>query len=76
MHKKSYISTCCNLGDICPGCGRAFVCGMEGENGCWCAGLPPAILPPVRGVGCFCPECLRKRIDRLPVRCDGSGEAG
>ncbi|MGB5080173.1 MAG: cysteine-rich CWC family protein [Burkholderiales bacterium] len=46
----------------CPGCGAAFDCGVrDGMGSCWCAGYP-GLSGPERGVGCYCPGCLRERI--------------
>ncbi len=48
---------------MCPGCGRAFACGMmAGEPRCWCAELPPLKALPDAGKACYCPECLEKML--------------
>ena len=50
-------------GNICPVCGRRFVCGMAaGAQVCWCAQLPALPGPPDPALGCLCPDCLRERL--------------
>jgi hypothetical protein len=48
----------------CPDCGAAFSCGADkGRDGdpCWCASQPPLASPqPDRG--CYCPQCLARRL--------------
>jgi hypothetical protein len=48
----------------CARCGAPFVCGRDGPEACWCAGLPP--LDPARydaGAGCLCEACLRMLVN-------------
>jgi hypothetical protein len=63
-----------NPGEICPGCGRGFRCGMKaGCEPCWCAALPPLPGVPVGGAaGCYCRECLTRMLEAAA----GSGQAG
>lgn len=51
--------------NICPACGAVFTCGMNaGLAECWCASLPPVLAVPEAHVGqCYCPACLRQRIE-------------
>lgn len=57
------MSNSCEPSSVCPGCGRAFACGMmAGEPRCWCAELPPLKALPDAGKACYCPECLEKML--------------
>jgi hypothetical protein len=43
----------------CPGCGKAFECGMDKHDPCWCSTEFPAAMPlPEAARGCYCRECL------------------
>lgn len=49
--------------EVCPGCGRRFECGMRaGRESCWCADLPSVPIIAEPAMGCFCPECLARRL--------------
>ncbi len=57
--------------NVCPACGAAFTCGMNaGLNECWCAAFPPLLaVPEGEAAGsCYCPDCLRKRIEVATLR--------
>jgi len=57
--------------NVCPACGTAFTCGMNaGLNECWCAAFPPLLaVPEGEAAGsCYCPDCLRKRIEAATLR--------
>lgn len=48
----------------CLDCGRVFHCGLADDAPCWCATEFPALMPLTEtAAGCFCRECLGKRID-------------
>lgn len=51
----------CGDPEVCPGCGKAFRCGMNaGQEPCWCAALPPLLAVPEAGAArCYCPSCLQ-----------------
>ncbi|MBZ0142424.1 MAG: cysteine-rich CWC family protein [Rhodocyclaceae bacterium] len=69
-------SIACGAKPVCPGCGRAFVCGLEaGWERCWCADLPPLALPPSAGKGCYCPECLKRLLTGGTVKPSGASTA-
>jgi nicotinate-nucleotide--dimethylbenzimidazole phosphoribosyltransferase len=51
-------------GARCPGCGASFGCAIDAAGGCWCATLPTLGAAPVPGLGCLCPACLGRAIER------------
>lgn len=60
---------CSDQAQTCPGCGRAFTCGMlAGMPRCWCAELPVLEAPPEAGKGCYCPDCLRERLAEAGIK--------
>jgi len=47
----------------CLDCGREFHCGIATGTPCWCATEFPALMPLTdAAAGCYCQECLGKRI--------------
>ncbi|MEO8157377.1 MAG: cysteine-rich CWC family protein [Betaproteobacteria bacterium] len=47
----------------CPDCGALFGCGMGQDTPCWCSReFAPVMPPPEAGAGCYCAQCLAKRI--------------
>lgn len=46
----------------CEICGTKFNCGAK-TNDCWCLNLPKVM--PVKGDSCWCPDCLKKKIENL-----------
>jgi ribosomal protein L34E len=47
----------------CPDCGQAFLCGIANDAPCWCAtGFAPLMPLTDPASGCYCRECLEKRI--------------
>ncbi|MBI4989700.1 MAG: cysteine-rich CWC family protein [Rhodocyclales bacterium] len=65
------MSYSCEQERNCPGCGRAFICGMNaGWARCWCAELPPLPTQPEADKGCYCADCLKKRLAAEPVKPD------
>jgi hypothetical protein len=51
------------LNQLCLDCGQAFHCGIADSTPCWCAtGVAPLMPMPEEASGCYCPECLKKRI--------------
>ncbi|WP_374486756.1 cysteine-rich CWC family protein [Zoogloea sp.] len=59
--------------NVCPACGAAFTCGMNaGLPECWCASLPPVLEVPSIAPGdvgaCYCPDCLRRRLEEVAAR--------
>ncbi len=47
----------------CLDCGREFHCGVANDTPCWCATeFPPLISLPDAVAGCYCRECLGRRI--------------
>ncbi len=71
------MSGTCSKDAVCPGCGKAFTCGMAaGWVRCWCAEQPPLQALPDSGKGCYCPDCLREKLAQTPVMlADPAGEA-
>ncbi|MBK6632022.1 MAG: cysteine-rich CWC family protein [Betaproteobacteria bacterium] len=63
------MSNGCEGERTCPGCGRVFTCGMEaGWIRCWCAALPPLPVQLEKGQGCYCPDCMEKKLAGVPVK--------
>ena len=54
--------------NVCPECGALFTCGMNaGQTSCWCVAFPPLLAVPEGAAGsCYCPDCLRKKIEAVP----------
>lgn len=47
----------------CAACGGTFECGAAvGKGACWCAELPLLPKERVTDEGCFCRECLLKKL--------------
>jgi len=53
--------------DVCPACGAGFTCGNKaGAAECWCSDFPPLMsVPEPLAAACYCPACLRKRIEAV-----------
>ncbi|MEI7612605.1 MAG: cysteine-rich CWC family protein [Betaproteobacteria bacterium] len=48
---------------ICPGCGKAFVCGVTaGLSTCWCMEKPIGLPVPEADGKCYCAVCLEQRV--------------
>lgn len=48
----------------CPECRVGFFCGPRADTGrCWCDELP-ALIPPLPGADCLCPDCLKAKLGR------------
>jgi len=45
----------------CQGCGKTFYCGAA-TGTCWCMESPQVMPLPAQGEGCFCKECLQKKV--------------
>lgn len=43
---------------VCPACGSKFECTPD--KTCWCTAL---LTLPLSGGRCFCPECLKRKVD-------------
>lgn len=43
---------------------------MQSGKACWCAGLPPLTFPPEAGKGCYCEDCLMKRLADAALKND------
>jgi len=49
----------------CPSCGEIFLCGPSAPGGkCWCSELPN-VMTIENEMGCLCPACLKKAIDKI-----------
>jgi ribosomal protein L34E len=46
----------------CARCTAPFSCGMQDQQPCWCATLPPFMPAPPAGGGCYCPQCLNEML--------------
>ena len=47
----------------CARCGRAFDCGMNQRERCWCSTDFPPVMPlPGAERGCFCRACMTELI--------------
>jgi hypothetical protein len=47
----------------CAECGATFECGAAGgKKTCWCAELPTLPKERITNEGCFCRECLLKKM--------------
>ncbi|NEX61381.1 cysteine-rich CWC family protein [Noviherbaspirillum galbum] len=64
---------------VCARCGAEFRCGMADGGGggepCWCTRMP--VLPSSAyevAAKCFCPDCLRAKVDGLVVEPEDGGD--
>ena len=51
----------------CPQCGAAFQCSPQPDQRCWCLDLPPLPVDQLgrEAAGCYCPACLRNKLDQV-----------